>query len=222
MALQVAQPFGPPGGGRRGVGEPLGEGPPRTGRREAAEPARLDTQQHLAPLPGQVTKPAVVPTVNVRGWRGAGRAGGAGLTRRDDDGETVGRRQDLLNQQPCRSKWRDVLEQEPGFGGNRDTPCAHSVPERPPAARGMRKNPKTGQSCWRKSGAAACLLGAFQLAFRRPSAVLGPQTSRSESRCGLREPQPAGEAIPQAVPFNVSRPGLGAGCALPGSAHPAA
>ena len=140
MALQVAQPLGPPGGGRRGVGKPLGEGPPRTGRREAAEPARLNTQQHLAPLPGQVTKSAIVPAVNVRGWRGAGRAGGAGLTRRDDDGEMVGGRQDLLNQQPCRNKWRNVLEQEPGFGGNRDAVCAHSAPERPPAARGMREN----------------------------------------------------------------------------------
>jgi hypothetical protein len=60
----------------------------------------------------------------------------------------VGRRQDLLNQQPCRNKWRNVLEQEPGFGGNRDTLCAHSAPERPPAARGMRENqnlPESGE-----------------------------------------------------------------------------
>ena len=117
MALQVAQPLGPPGRGRRGVGAPFGEGDPRTGRLQAAEAPGLDPQPHRMPLPGQVTEHAVIPAVDPPGRHGAGRAGRPGLAWRDDDGEMVGRGQDLLDQQPCRNERQETLGQEANFGG---------------------------------------------------------------------------------------------------------
>jgi len=55
-ALQAAQALGPPSSGRCNTGQALGEGLAGAGRIKAAEPSRLDTQQHRAALPRQVAQ----------------------------------------------------------------------------------------------------------------------------------------------------------------------
>ncbi len=108
---------GQPRRGRRDVGEPFGEGHPWTGWLQASETPSPYVQPHRTSLPGQVVQDAIVLAVDPPGGCGAGRAGRPGLARRDEDGEVVGRGQDLLDQQPCRNERQEALGQERHFKG---------------------------------------------------------------------------------------------------------
>jgi hypothetical protein len=91
MPLKVIQSHCPAGSRRCGVGQPLGEGQAWAVRFQAAEAPGLDLQPDRPPLPGQVVEHTVIPAVDSPGRRAAGRAGGPGFSRYDDDGEDFGR-----------------------------------------------------------------------------------------------------------------------------------
>ena len=104
VALQIAQPARPTRRRPCRFAEALGKGSTQAGRVQAPEAPDANAQRHWTTLPRQVAERAVVPAVHAAGQRSTVRTSGRLRTCGGDDGEVVGRGQDLLDQQPCRDQ----------------------------------------------------------------------------------------------------------------------
>jgi hypothetical protein len=113
MPLEVGEPVGAPRHQLCGLGQTFGKRLARTDRVQAAEAPHLNPQRHQLPLAGQITERAFVPSVQMGGRRFTAGASGRCLVQAGDDDEVTGRRQDLLDDQPCRKKRHELRWQEP-------------------------------------------------------------------------------------------------------------
>lgn len=113
MPLLLAQPAGSTDQRLRNPGQSLGEGAAWAEWGRTAKPPHLDPQRHRQPLAGQITERAFVPAVHMGGRRFTTGTSGRCLVQAGDDDEVIGRRQDLLDEQPCRKNRHEVRRQEP-------------------------------------------------------------------------------------------------------------
>src|SRR4051812_4195840 len=104
VALQIAQPARPTRRRPCRLAEALGKGSTPAGRVQAPEASDANAQCHRATLPRQVAERTVVSAVYSARQRSTVGTSGRLLTCGSDDGEVGGRRQDLLDQQPCRDQ----------------------------------------------------------------------------------------------------------------------
>jgi hypothetical protein len=149
VALDLAQAPGAtrPGSGGDG-GQAFGEDPPGA-LGGAAKTACLDPDQHGTPLPGQIGKGPEVPAVDPARGVATDRAAGLRSLRSGRDGDGVGGRHDLLDQQARGNQRENVFGQACNWINGVSLLCAHPTPFCPPASSSLRMS----QNIWHRRSA---------------------------------------------------------------------
>jgi hypothetical protein len=140
VALDLAQAPGATRSGGDG-GQAFGEDPPGALGGGAAKAARLDPDQHGPPLPGQIGEGPEVPAVDPARGVTTDRAAGLRSLRSGRDGDGVGGRHDLLDQQARGNQGENVFGQACSRINGVFLLCAHPMPFCPPASSRLRKSP---------------------------------------------------------------------------------